>query len=792
MKVPYSWLKDYINIDISPKELGDKLTLSGSKVEEVIISGSEIENVVTGRIECIEKHPDADKLAICSVNIGEEENIQIVTAATNMKENDVVPVALHGSTLHGGVKIKKGKLRGVMSNGMFCSEEELGIADGKEIKGLMILPRDTAVGKDIKQILNMESAVIDLEITSNRPDCMSIIGIARETAATIGESYKMPSLQYSEDESSNISEILKVEVKDTDCKRYMAKAIKNVKIAPSPKWMQDRLIEYGVRPINNIVDITNFVMIELGQPMHAFDRRHITSGKIVVEKAENNEKFVTLDEIERKLDNTMLCIKDNDKTIAIAGVMGGLNSEVREDTTEIILECASFNNVAIRKTSSKLNLRTEASTKFEKELDVNNTEVALQRACHLIEELNAGTVVGGVIDVYNDKIEPHFVQVDYKWINKFIGIDLSAEDMKKILDSLELTTEIERNILKVNVTTFRCDINIKEDVAEEVARIYGYNKIPSTLPHCESVKSGKTEKEMLDEKVINVLNGEGLNQAISYSFISPKVFDKLCIDTNSSLRNVVKIKNPLGEDFSVMRTTSIGSMMESLCRNYSRNNAYAKLFEIGKVYIKNQDENKIPEERNIVTIGMYGKMDYLNLKGIIEELIRGLNVNNVTLKRESENPSFHPGKTAAMYIKNKYVGVFGEIHPDVCENYGMDERCYIAELDLDILFENSVLDKKYTPLPKYPAVTRDIAILVDDEILVQEIEDTIVKAGGNLLESMELFDVYKGEQIPKGKKSVAFALIYRVADKTLTDEEVNKVHSKILRAVEHKIGAELR
>lgn len=792
MKVPYTWLKDYVNIDIEPKELGDKLTLTGSKVEEVIISGDEIQNVVTGKIDKIVKHPDADKLSICSVDIGKEDNIQIVTAATNMTENDIIPVALHGSTLHGGVKIKKGKLRGEVSNGMFCSEEELGIADGKVIEGLMILPTDTPIGVDIKKVLNMETAVIDFEITSNRPDCMSIVGIARETAATLGTKYEMPKLHYSEDESTNIKDDISVEIKHKNCKRYMAKAIKNVKIAPSPEWMQDRLIEYGIKPINNIVDITNFVLVELGQPMHAYDKRFITSNRIVVDNAKDKETFVTLDGVERTLEDTVLCIKDGDKVIAVAGIMGGLDSEIRNDTTDIIFECASFNNISIRNTSNKLSLRTEASTKFEKELDVDSVKLALDRACNLVEEIGAGTIVSGVIDIYENPIRPHSLDVDYTWINRFIGIHITSYEMKRILDSLDLKTDINENVLTICVPTFRCDINIKEDIAEEIARIYGYNNIPTTLPHCESLKTGKSDKELFDYKVIDILNGQGLNQSISYSFVSPKVFDKLCINKDSSLRNVVKIKNPLGEDFSIMRTTSIGSMMDSLYRNYSRSNSYARLFEIGKIYIKNEDETKIPEERNIVTMGMYGSVDYLYLKGIIEELVEGLDVEKVSLKREDNNPSFHPGKTAALYVNNKYAGVFGEVHPDVCDNYNMEENCYVAEIDLDILFNNLNTQKKYKALPRFPAVTRDIAILVDDEILVQDMQNVITKAAGNILESIKLFDVYKGEQIPKGKKSVAFAFIYRVAEKTLTDEEVNKVHNKILRALEHIIGAELR
>lgn len=792
MKIPFKWLKDYVDIDISAKELGDRLTLSGSKLEEIIVSGAEIDKVVTGKIEEIRKHPDADKLSICQVNIGEKENIQIVTAATNIKENDIIPVALHGSTLHGGMKIKKGKLRGEVSNGMFCSEEELGIADGKVIEGIMILPENTPLGKDIKDVLGLQSIILDFEITSNRPDCLSMIGMARETAATLGSVYSFPKLSYTEDVSCDINDIISVEVRDDKCKRYMSKYIKDVKIEPSPEWMQERLLDAGIRPINNIVDITNFVMVELGQPMHAFDRRDIKTGKIRIEKALENEKITTLDGIEREISKETLCIKDENRILAIAGIMGGIDSEVKEDTNEIILECASFDPVTIRKISSKLGLRTEASGKFEKELDPNNTELAIQRACHLIEELGAGKVVSGVIDVYNEKKVAHSLSVDYNWINEFLGTEISKEEMSNILNSLDIKTEVKDNILLSEVPTFRCDLNIKEDIAEEIARIYGYNNINATIPHCETLKGGKSKKQLFEDKLKNSLISLGLNQSISYSFISPKVFNKILLPEDSELRDAVRIKNPLGEDFSIMRTTTISSIMESLSRNYSRSNGIVRLFEVGKVYLKNKEEEKLPKENNILTIGMYGDVDYLNLKGIVEELLQELGIEKISFKRESENPSFHPGKTAALYVQKEYVGVIGEVHPDACENYEVDEKAYIAELNIDILLKNWKEDKSYTPLPKFPAVTRDIAILVQDEVLVQEIQDTITKAGGNLLESIELFDIYKGKQIPEDKKSIAYALSYRVPEKTLTDAEVNKVHNKIVRALEHKLGAELR
>lgn len=790
MKVPVKWLKDYVNIDISANELGDKLTLSGSKVEEVVCSGDEIKNVVTGQILEIKPHPDADKLVICQIEVGKEEPIQIVTGAHNMKEGDIVPVAMHGSTLPGGLKIKKGKLRGIPSNGMMCSEEELGLAE--EAEGLMILPKDTQVGKDIKEVLDLDNAVIDFEITSNRPDCLSVIGIARETAATIGEEYKMPSVEYSVSCHENINDSLKVDVKDDLCRRYMARGVKNVKIGPSPEWMQQRLMDAGVRPINNIVDITNFVMLELGQPMHAFDERQISSKNIVVEKAKDNEEFTTLDEVERKLTSDMLCIKDGDKTVALAGIMGGLNSEVKEDTTAIILECANFDGTNIRVTSNKLPLRTEASSKFEKDLDPNMVQIAMDRACHLINELQAGDVMEGTIDVYPNPHKEHTLEVDSNWINKFLGTSISKEDMKKYLDSLELATEIKEDILVITVPTFRCDINIREDVAEEIARIYGYNNIPATMFNVACEKGGRSKKQKLEDKVMEALIGSGLNQSISYSFVSPKVFDKILVPQDSCLRNVVKIKNPLGEDYSIMRTSTIPSMMESLSRNYSRNNDIVRLFEIGKVYIPKEDREVLPEERNILTIGMYGKADYLDLKGVVENVIEHLGITNISFKRESENPTFHPGKTANLYIKKELVGVLGEIHPDVAENFEVEERCYIAELNLDVLYQQANLEGKYKQLPKFPAVDRDMALLVDDEVLVQEIEDIIKKQGGKMVEKVTLFDVYKGKQIPSGKKSVAYSIRYRLDNKTLTDDEVTKVHDKILRTLENRLGAQLR
>jgi len=793
MKVPYKWLKDYAQIDIDAKELADRLTLSGSKVEEVISSGDEITNVVTGKIESIAPHPDADKLVICQLNVGEKELVQIVTGANNMVEGDIVPVALHGASLPNGMKIKKGKLRGIVSNGMMCSEEELGIPTEEPVHGLMILPQDTPIGKDIKGVLGLNNEVIDFEITSNRPDCLSVIGIARETAATLGIHYSMPNTHYKTSPKGNIQDEIQVEILDKEkCNRYMARAIKNVKIAPSPEWMQERLLAAGVRPINNIVDITNFVMIELGQPMHAFDKREINSGKIVVDTAKEGEKFTTLDEVERQLNSDVLCIKDSDKIIGLAGIMGGLDSEIKEDTTEVIFESANFNGINIRVNSKKLGLRTESSSRFEKEIHADLAELAMDRACSLVEELQAGDIIEGTIDIYTNPVPTKEISVQWPWVNEFLGTALSAEEMKEYLDRLELKTEIQKDILLIKVPSFRIDVNIKQDIAEEIARIYGYNNIPITITKTVAEKETKNLKQRTDDLVISTMISSGLYQSISYSFVSPKTLDKINAPEDSYLRNNIKIKNPLGEDFSIMRTTTIPSMMESLSRNYSRNIESTRLFEIGKIYLPKEREDVLPNEKNVLCVGLYGNVDYYHLKGIIENLLDALGVNNFTFKRQSSNTAFHPGKTADLYCGKNLIGILGEVHPDVCDKYEIELPCYVAEIDLDELYNFSNLKKSYKPLPKYPAVTRDLALIVDDAVLVQDIEDTIGKQGGNLVESIKLFDVYKGKQIPDGKKSIAYSIVYRAENRTLTDNDINKVHDKIVRSLEYKLGAQLR
>ncbi len=791
MKVPINWLKDYVDINIDTKELGDRLTMTGSMAEEIIRKGADISNVVTGKIVQLEKHPDADKLFVCQVDVGAGEPIQIITAATNMKLHDIIPVALHNSTLHGGVKIKKSKMRGLVSNGMFCSEEELGLAE-EHVHGLMILPQDTPVGKDIKEVLGLNSEIIDFELTSNRPDCMSIIGMARETAATLNTKYRIPDLSYTPNGTGNINDVLKVEIKDTLCRRFLARGIKNVKIGPSPKWMQDKLTEAGVRPISNIVDITNFVMLEFGQPMHAYDEREITTGRIVVERAKAGEKFTTLDGTERDLDENMLNIKDGETTIGLAGIMGGLNSEIKEDTTGVIFESANFEPINIRVSTAKLGLRTEASARFEKGLDPNMAEQAINRACQLVIELGAGEVMEGTVDVYPEKAVPKVMEVDSAWINAFLGIDISSAEMKDYLDRLDMDTVISGDSLIITVPTFRVDVSIREDIAEEVARLYGYDKVPNTIIRSVSTRNGKTLKQKLNDRTVEALICCGLNQSISYTFVSPKCYDKIGLPENDPLRKAVKIKNPLGEDYSIMRTSSIQSTMEALTRNFTRSNPVVRIFEVGKVYLPGEDMNQLPSERNIAAVGMYGGVDFFNLKGVVENLMECLGITRYEFRRESANPSFHPGKTAALYVKGEYAGVLGEIHPDVNDNYDIDEKCYVAELNLDVLYKHADLARQYKAIPKFPAVLRDMAMLVDDKVMVKEIEDVMIANGGGLVESVKLFDVYKGKQIPEGKKSVAYSIAYRLDYKTLTDAEVSEVHEKIVRKLEESFGAELR
>ncbi|MDK2811268.1 MAG: phenylalanyl-tRNA synthetase beta chain [Petroclostridium sp.] len=794
MKIPMSWLKDYVDIEVTPEEYASAMTMSGSKVEGIEKTGEDIQNVVVGKILTVEKHPDADKLQVSQVDLGDEV-VQIVTGATNIYAGACIPVAKHGAKLPGGVTIKKGKLRGVESNGMMCSIEELGLTKedypNAPDHGILILDGEYALGKDIKEVLGLNENVIEFEITSNRPDCLSVIGLARETAVTLDKVFKRPLVKVKE-AGEDVSAYASIEVLAPDlCPRYAARVIKNVKIEPSPKWMRDRLRACGVRSINNIVDITNYVMLEFGQPMHAFDLKNLSGNKIVVRRAEDEEIIQTLDGQERKLDSSMLVIADAEKPVAVAGVMGGANSEVTQDTKTILFESANFLGSSIRLTAKKLGMRTEASARFEKGLDVNNVVRALDRACQLITELGAGEVVNGIIDVNNSSVTPVQLKLRPDKINAFLGTNISKEYMVDILRKLEF--EVDEEKMLVTVPTFRSDVESEADLAEEIARIYGYDKIESTLLSGKTTQGRKNRKQLLEDKIKNCLIAQGLSEIITYSFTSPKIFDYLNIPQDSELRKVVTISNPLGEENSIMRTTTLSGMLEVMARNYNHRVEQVKLFELGSIYIpKALPVQELPEEKLVVTLGMYGESDFYLLKGVVEELLYILGIQEYEIIPEKNNPSFHPGRTAKVYINQKELGIMGEVHPDVLENYELAVRSYVAMLDFNTLLENANMVAQYKPLPKYPAVTRDIAMLVKDEIMVKQIEDIIKQCSGKLLEDVKLFDVYKGKQIPEGMKSVAYSITFRASDRTLTDEDINKVFNKIINGLKTNLDAQLR
>lgn len=793
MLVPLKWLNEYVKIDdIDSQEFADAMTMSGSKVEEVIESGREISNVVTGRIIRIEKHPNAEKLVICQVDVG-KETIQIVTGADNVREGHIVPVALHGSTLPGGVRIKRGKLRGVESNGMLCSAAELGLENvPNAADGIYILPEDTGIGLDIKDVLKLNSVIVDFEITSNRPDCLSMTGMAREAAVTFNRSLNIHSINVREG-NGDVRDYIDVEIKAKDlCRRYAGRVVRNVKIAESPEWMKERLSEAGVRPINNIVDITNYVMLEYGQPLHAFDYDKISGKRIIVRRAEEGEKLVTLDGKERILDSSMLVIADAKKALVVAGVMGGEDSEITDNTTTIFFESANFNGTSVRLASKKLGLRTESSSRFEKGIDPNIALDALNRAAELVVELGAGEVVGGIIDRYEDKLEPWTIDISPERINRFLGTNVSADEMEAILKRLGITV-LRNGGMKAVIPTFRADLELEEDIAEEIARIYGYNNIESTMIKGDTLQGGRTREQKIQDIAKELFTGAGLYEAITYSIVSPGDFDKINIPVDSSMRRVVRIMNPLGEDLSIMRTTLIPSMLEVISRNYSKKTESAGFYEMGRVYLPLENEtSKLPEEKNRLIIGLYGGFDFYDIKGYVELLLEGLGIRKYEFVRETDNPTFHPGRTAKLMIRKKDVGVLGEIHPDVLERYDIPVGTYVCELDFDEIVAMADLDKHFKNLPKYPAVERDMALLIDKNVMVSEIEHIIRQKGGNLIENTKLFDVYEGKQIPEGKKSVAYSIVYRAEDRTLKDEEVNRVHNSIINELESKLGAQLR
>ena len=793
MKVPMSWFGDYTDMTgITPKEYAHAVTMTGSKVEGIENTGAEIDNVVTGKILEIKPHENSDHMVICQVDVG-SETLQIVTGAPNVKVGQIVPVAKHMSHLPGGVTIKTGKLRGVESCGMLCSHEELGLtaADlGYEPEyGILILPEDTRVGMDIKDYFGLNEDVVEYEITSNRPDCFSVIGLARETAATFKRPFRLHTPVYKEN-SENIADTLSVEVKNPDkCLRYCAKMIKNVKIGPSPKWLVSRLHACGVRSINNIVDITNYIMLEYGQPMHAFDLRDLSGNKIVVRDAAEGEIIKTLDDQDRRLCSNALVIADGEKAVAVAGVMGGFNSEVKPDTETVIFESATFEASTVRLTAQRIGLRTEASSRYEKGLDVNNAVPAVNRACELVEMLGCGEIVGGIIDV-SGNIKPqkvHSFRPDK--INAFLGTDISTEEMAGYLRALEF--EVDTDKMTIIAPTFRPDIEAEADIAEEIARFYGYDKIPVTVMSGNATRGRRSPVQIARDRISGLLTAQGMNEICTYTFTSPTIYDKLLLPADSEKRNSVVISNPLGEDTSVMRTTTAASMLSALSYNYNHQNACAKLFEIAKIYLPTE-KGKLPDEPEIITLGMYGNVDFFDIKGICEVMLNGLNIKNVSFEAETDNPTYHPGRCARVLINGKPVGVIGEIPPTVAKNFEIEEKCYVAEICFSAVFEAIDDNIKFRQLPKFPAVTRDIAMIVDKARPVGEIEAVITKAGGQLLDTIELFDVYEGKQIPEGKKSVAFAISFRAQDRSLTNEEVNKVFNKILKDLEYKIQAQLR
>lgn len=797
MLLPMKWLKDYIDIDIDSKELSDKLTLTGSHVESIIPLDKGIKKVVVGKILSIEKHPNADKLVITTTDVGDEK-LKIITGASNIKEGDYVPVALVGARLPGGIKIKKSKLRGEESFGMLCSLDELGINDNvvpkEQRDGIFILDKEYPLGMDIKDILGLNGDVIELEITPNRPDCLSIIGMARETCATFDKKIKYPEISIRKEEESINNYVKDVEILDKDlCNRYYAKVIKDVKIESSPLWLQTRLMEAGVRPINNIVDVTNYVMLELGEPIHAFDLDKIKDEKIIVRRALDLEKITTIDGVERKLNSSNLVIADSEKPIAIAGVMGGLDSEVTSETKTILIEAANFNSKSVRLTSKLLNLRTEASARFEKGIDPNLCESACNRVCQLVEEIGAGKVIGEYIDKYIEKVMEKVIILKIDKVNRLLGTNIGKDDMIDILERLELKVEEREDDLEVIVPTFRLDLEEEVDLIEEIGRIYGFHNIKNEPLRGALIRGDKPYDKVIEDKAKSILKGLGMNEILTYSFVSPRVYDKIKLSEDSKKRKYIKIMNPLGEDYSVMRTILIPNAMDVLARNYNYGVERAFIYEIGNIFIpKELPIKELPIERKILSLGMYGDVDYYYIKGVVDTLFERLGISRCKYLREENHPTFHPGRTANIFYKDKVLGVIGEIHPDVLENYHIKERVYISELDFDTIIEIANLERKYRPLAKYPAITRDLAIVLDREILVKDIEEKILENGEDLIEKVDLFDVYMGKQIPEDKKSVAFSITYRSSERTLKDEEVTKVHNNIINKLEETFKANLR
>ncbi len=805
MNTSLSWIKAYVpELHVTAQEYMDAMTLSGTKVEGYERLDEDLDKIVVGKIDRIEKHPDADKLIVCQVNVG-TETVQIVTGAPNVNVGDKVPVVLDGGRvagghepgerMKGGVKIKKGKLRGIESAGMMCSIEELGsnrdmYPESPEY-GIYIFQEDVETGSSAIEALGLNDVVFEYEITSNRVDCYSVIGIAREAAATFRKRF-VPPVVTATGNSEDVNDYIKVTVKDTElCPRYCARVVKNIKIGPSPKWMQRRLASVGIRPINNLVDITNYVMEEYGQPMHAYDLDTLAGREIIVRRAKKDEKFVTLDGQERQMDDSVLMICDGERSVGIAGIMGGENSMITDDVHTMLFEAACFDGTNIRKSSKKVGLRTDASGKFEKGLDPNNAEAAINRACQLVEEIGAGEVVGGMVDVYGKRREPVRIPFDAEKMNALLGTKIPREDMLSYFKMLDLEYDESRN--EVIVPTFRQDLLRIADLAEEAARFFGYDNIPTTLPKGEATTGKLSFKLRIEEIARDIAEFCGFSQGMTYSFESPKVFDKLKLAPDSPLRQAVEIMNPLGEDYSIMRTTSLNGMLTSLGLNYNRRNKNVRLYELGNIYLPKQlPLTELPKERMQFTLGMYGEGDFFSMKGVIEEFFEkaGLSGKEV-YDPKSAKPYLHPGRQADIIYDGVVVGYLGELHPDVADNYGIGERVYVAVIDMPEIVERATFDRKYAGIAKYPAVTRDISMVMPKEILVGQVEEVLEKKGGANLESYRLFDLYEGAQIKEGYKSVAYSIVFRAKDKTLEDAQVSEAMERIWNGLAD-MGIELR
>ena len=795
MKLNRKWInEEFVDLSqVSDKEYVETMTVFGQKVETYERMDAEIRNVVVGRVLSIVPHPNSDHMFICQVDVGREEPVQIVTGAQNVRQGDLVPTALHNSWLPGGVHITKGKLRGELSNGMLCSFAELGLTQNDfpdaYADGIWILnDEDCKPGQDINLVIGNDDTVVDFEITNNRPDCYSIIGLARESAAAFGRKMRHHEPKVKGSDAGDIYDYLDVEVPaDNLCNRYSSRMVANVKIGPSPKWLRQRLRANGVRPINNIVDITNYVMLEYGQPMHAFDYRYVSSGKIVVREAREGETLTTLDGNVRNLKPGMLVIADDDKAIGLAGIMGGENSEIVPDTTMVVFESANFNGTSIRQTALALGMRTEASGKFEKSLDPLMTIPALQRACELVEMLGCGDVLGGTIDILNHIPEEKRLPLEPEKINKLLGTDISREEMIHYLDLLEIPVEGD----EILVPSFRPDLNLMADIAEEVGRSYGYNEIPITA-FKTSTQGGYSPEMKLEAKAGTLCRGLGYSEIITYSFVSPTVFDQIRLSPESPLRHALRIQNPLGEDTSIMRTIALPSMLEILSRNNAYHNKAAKLYELAKIYLPVEGQ-PLPEEPRMLVLGTYGAGEtFFTLKGELEAIFSGLRLKKAGYTAEKNNPSYHPGRCARVTIDGVDVGVLGQVHPLVAKNYGMESEVYCAEISFTKLLTLQLPDATYTPLPKYPSVSRDLAVVCGEDVTVAQAEDVITAAAGKLLREIRLFDIYRGPGVPTGKKSMAFSLVLRADDRTLTDTDSEAVVTKVLSALAEKLNAVLR